>query len=207
LRQLGEIEEEIIAALELEDLERVKPKLAECLEGIQREASVRTPPPDAVGAPSAPVLDAVTGLQERRAAEAAIERAYRSPSPINVAVIVLDSLPTINMRFGRNTGDALLQAFAQNLRTILPSEEELFRWTGPAFVALLPQSKRAARGRDGLARLIDQKFEHTIQTPSRDIHLSPAKRCAVLPLSSSPAALFDEIDNFISPTVLRESLR
>jgi GGDEF domain-containing protein len=207
LRSFADIEEEIIAALELEDLECVKPQLAECLERIQRETAVRPPRPEPAESPAAPALDLVTGLQERHAAEAALERACYSQIPTCVVVIVLDSLPTINMRFGRNTGDALLQVFAEHLRNILPTDEELFRWTGPAFVALLRQPRRALRGREGFARLLEQKFEHTIQMPSRDIHLSPAKRYAILEIGSTPAALFEEIDKFISPALVSEGLR
>jgi GGDEF domain-containing protein len=238
LRWLDQLEQEIACALELEDLQCLKPKLAECLERICRETASRKTTPGTLSesrenqgvraqndtgvqmgqqpseARPAPVLDPVTGLPARQAAETAIERAYSSKIPVTPAVIVIDSLPAINMRFGRSTGDALLHVFANHLKQTLEPEDELYRWTGPAFVALLaergtrpPGKTRRRRGgfaREGFTRLLEQKFEHTIQTASRDIHLSPAKRWIMLAFESLPDTLFHQIDSFISPALLRE---
>ncbi len=237
LQRLDELEEEIACALELEEIQCLKPKLAECLDQICRETGsrkttsgagesredqgVRAPNHAALeidqkpaGARPAPALDPVTGLPERRAAEAAVERAYRLKIPITPAVIVIDSLPTINMRFGRGTGDTLLHIFADHVKQTLEPEDELYRWTGPAFVALLagrgarlPGKTGRHRGgfeHEGFTRLLEQKFEHTVQTASRDIHLSPAKRWIMLAFESMPDTLFHQIDSFISPALLRE---
>ncbi len=238
LRRLEQLEQEIACALELEDLQCLRPKLAECLEQICRETASRqttlgglSESPENQGvraqhgtdvqmgqkppeARPAPALDPVTGLPERRAAEAAIERAYSAKIPITPAVIVIDSLPAINMRFGRSTGDALLHVFADHLQQTLDPEDELYRWTGPAFVALLAERgsrlsgktrrRREGFAREGFTRLLEQKFEHTIQTASRDIHLSPAKRWIMLAFESMPDTLFHQIDSFISPALLRE---
>ncbi|MBV8731113.1 MAG: GGDEF domain-containing protein [Acidobacteriia bacterium] len=209
LQALEVLELEMANALELEDLERVKPKLAECLERIRQESAHRAPvwtevpnaaeaqpPGDSFETPNAAlpprILDSVTGLPERRAAEAAIEQAFRSQTPLNVAIMVIDSLRAINMRFGRTTGDALLEVFRDHVAKALSPEDELFRWTGPALVALVRNPTAA------FSKVMEQKFEHTVQTPSRAIHLSPAKRWRMVASTMVPEALIEKIDTFIN---------
>jgi GGDEF domain-containing protein len=227
LQRLEALEEDLTGAVELDDLRNVKPKLSACLEAIRRESSRPQTPANEPAEPFSPApershrafparhghppaeeiqvrgLDPVTGLPERHAAEAALELAIRSRLPITPAVIVIDSLPAINMRFGRQTGDALLQAFGDSVVQTLSPEDELFRWTGPAFVAVLRDPLKGQRGASEFARLMEQKFEHTVTTSSRDIHLSPAKRWTILPTNSRPAELFHEIDRFVSPAIGR----
>ena len=226
LERLEGLERELTGAVDLDDLRKVKPKLAACLEEVcresrQRESADETAKP-AIPAkdhvrnrllarfgkktaeePQVQTLDPVTGLPQRHAAENALEQALRSKRPISPAVIVIDSLPAINMRFGRETGDALLQAFGDFVAQTLSPEDELFRWTGPAFVALLRHPIKDERGASEFTRLMEQKFEHTIRTGSRNIHLSPAKRWTVLVVHSKAAEMFQEIDRFVSPAVGR----
>jgi GGDEF domain-containing protein len=215
LQRLEELERELSDAVELGALQNVRPKLALCLEEIRREIPQRQAangpvqpliPPAMPGHNHRPAeepiihnLDPVTGLPERHEAEAALERALKSRRPISPAVIVIDSLPAINTRFGRETGDVLLRAFGDHAVKALSPEDELFRWTGPAFVAVLRRPLRDLRGPSEFARLMEQKFEHTVSTASRDIHLSPAKRWTVLGTNFKPAELFREIDRFVSP--------
>lgn len=204
LQCLRDLEEDLIGAVELDDLRNAKPKLAACLEKLRPSSPSAAPlGPEPAGEAPSPTLDPVTGLPERHAAEAALERAVQSKLPISPAVIVLDSLPAINMRFGRETGDALLRAFADTVARTLSPEDELFRWTGPAFVAVLRRPLKDHLGASGFARLMEQKFEHTVSTSSRDIHLSPAKRWTVLATKSKSAGLFHEIDRFVSPALGR----
>jgi GGDEF domain-containing protein len=225
LQRLEAVENDLTGAVELDDLRNVRSKLAACLEEIrslQRQMPAQGPAEPLSSAPQyAPGsfsdrrghppaeepltygLDSVTGLPERHAAEAALELALRSRLAISPAVIVIDSLPAINMRFGRETGDALLRAFGALAVKALSPEDELFRWTGPAFVAVLRRPLKDQNGASGFARFMEQKFEHTVTTSSRDIHLSPAKRWTVLTTKSKPAELFHEIDRFVSPAIGR----
>jgi diguanylate cyclase (GGDEF)-like protein len=229
LSRLQEIEGQVASAAEIEDVRSIKTKLTDCLEDIRRERARqktdaserverlsegldRARGDDATGAPSKPdtqsppvaETDSVTGLPGRVAAEAAIDRACHLQQPVSAAVIVLDSLPAINARYGRNAGDAVLQSFADSLAQKLAPEDALFRWTGPALVGLLRRPEKTEGIRKEFGRLMEQKFEYTIQTPSRAILLPIARRWAVLPMGQTPAAIFNKIDNFVSPAIGRD---
>jgi GGDEF domain-containing protein len=158
-------------------------------------------PPGA--APATPELDQVTGLPGRQPAEDAIERACCREEPVFAGVIIIDSLPAINLKYGRGTGDEVLQGFGDYIAQRLAPDDELFRWSGPTLVALLRRSAKIEQVRSEFARLMEQKFEHTIQRSSRAIHFPVAKRWAVLqiPIGSAPGQLYRKIDAFISPAI------
>ena len=90
--------------------------------------------------------DDVTGLPPRTLAETAIAQASRSETPIYVAVMVIDRLSSFNATFGRETGDQVLCYFAGFVRRQLLPDDQAFRWSGPALVALLPRN-------DGIERV------------------------------------------------------
>jgi GGDEF domain-containing protein len=225
LRRLRDIESQVAAAAELDDVRQVKARLSDCLDEIRQERerqkqhtgqtvadlsgaleSIKADTP-AVGAESGPShanseVDSVTGLPGREAAQAAIERACSLPRPSHVVVIVLDNLSAINLRYGRGVGDEVLQVFGDYLAQLLPPADELFRWHGPALAALARGPEKAERVREQFVKILEKKFEHSIQTSSRNIILSVTHRWAVLPLAPTAEAVFQKIDLFISPAIV-----
>jgi len=79
--------------------------------------------------------DKVTLLPNRADAETAInERVCRGEEFVS-ALFVVDSMVSINNRFGRAAGDDILRKVAQYIAQTLGGAT-LYRWTGPAFLAL-----------------------------------------------------------------------
>jgi GGDEF domain-containing protein len=99
-------------------------------------------------------------------------------------------------------GDEVLQAFGDYLAQLLPPEDELFRWDGPALAALARGPEKPERVREQFVKILEKKFEHSIQTSSRNIILSVTHRWAVLPLAPTAEAVFQKIDLFISPAIV-----
>jgi GGDEF domain-containing protein len=227
--RLREIEEEVTSAVELEELQSVKPKLGQCLEEIRRQSAEKQARAEGTAAPLAPCLptsssvtsvsptaaaskaanvaepvkDPISGLFGRDVAEPTITRAYESREPVSAVVVVLDNLSTINMRFGRHAGDEVVRMLGGQVAQIAGSQAEVYRWTGPAVLAVLNRSANKAGIREEF-RQMGRKFEHTIQTASRAIHLVVAKRWTMLELRSTPDVLFEEIESFISPAIDRQ---
>jgi GGDEF domain-containing protein len=232
LLRLRKIEEDVSGAAQIEDVRAIKSKLWECLEDIRSEterqkahtshtveelsrslrrvqSSILSDQNDGDrGKPganaAARALDPVTGLPARYAAETAIERAYHGVSAVSVGIIVIESLPAINVKYGHSTGDQVLQAFGDYIAQKLAPEDELFRWTGPTLLALLHRSAKIERVRGEFARLMEQKFEHTTQTASHVVHFPVARRWEVLPLESTPEQMYRKIDLFVAPSLERE---
>jgi GGDEF domain-containing protein len=231
LRRLRSIEEDVSGAAQIEDVRLIKSKLDECLQEIRSETarqkahtsrmieeltgelrnaqtsmlSDRAGGDQRKPCASAPAqtLDLATGLPGRVAAENAIERACHELAPVFVGVIVLDSLPAIHIKYGHSAAQ-VLQAFVNDIAQKLSHADELFRWTDPTLLALLRSSAKIDRARAEFARLLEQKFEHTIQTASHVVHFPVAKRWSVLPLESSPAQTYRKIDSFIAPAPQRD---
>lgn len=113
--------------------------------------------------------DALTGLQNRRAAAdaltAELDRARRYERPLSVALFDLDHFKSVNDDFGHEVGDEVLRAFAQVLQTTARSSDVVARWGGEEFLAIVQEADLdaarsfAERVRAGLAE----------QNPLRDI--------------------------------------
>jgi diguanylate cyclase (GGDEF)-like protein len=89
-------------------------------------------------------IDALTGLQNRRALEealpAAVHHHRRHGRPMAVLVADLDDFKGVNDSFGHQAGDDLLRKVAQSLTAALRLSDPCFRWGGDEFVAVLPEA-------------------------------------------------------------------
>jgi GGDEF domain-containing protein len=178
-------------ASQANDVHLIKSKLADCLSSILEEVERRY-------GSSYPILDPVTGLPDRAAAEEAIVRAYDAEANACVGVLAIDRLATLNLKFGNQVGDEILRHYGDLLRQQLPADYQIFRWSGPALVVLLLRPTRIEQVRREFGRLVDNRYEHVVDTPSRMVNLPILPRWTVWPIMTSPPLLFHKIDSFAS---------
>ena len=142
--------------------------------------------------------DALTGVGNRRAFEACLERewerARRYAHPLSLVLIDLDHFKEVNDRFGHEVGDALLAFVGEVLEMEISGGERAFRYGGEEFVVLAPEQgperarnlaerlRRAVAGRSGAASAAGPR------TCSAGVAGIPA------PGLSSPGALFEAAD-------------
>jgi diguanylate cyclase (GGDEF)-like protein len=122
---------------------------------------VRRQRSDAKKASALARIDALTGLQNRRALEEALPSSVshhrRHNRPMSVLVADLDDFKGVNDNFGHQVGDDMLRKVAQSLTAALRLSDPCYRWGGDEFVALLPEcpfgeaSDIAARVRETVA--------------------------------------------------------
>jgi len=211
--RLAEIEQQMVSASGLDDVRMIKSRLAECLSAIRKESErqrrevgetidrlrqgleggERSP-----DSPEATERDGVTGLPQRAAAEAALCNAGQAQGRAFAGVLVLDRLQALNTRFGRSVGDEVLAAFAATVAKQLPPVDRLFRWGGPALVTLVSHAGNIEQARGDIARIVEAKVEHSIETQSRSILIPIAVRWTVFPMMAAPRLLFQRIDTFAS---------
>jgi diguanylate cyclase (GGDEF)-like protein len=211
--RLQQIEEQLTAATEIEDVRLLRAKLADCLTSIQEETAKRREQQeqalqalreqkkcaDEVGERySDSNRDVVTGLGDRASAETEINEAIREQRKFYAAVLVLDRLQSYNAAFGHAVGDNVLKHFAEFIGSRVRPGCQLYRWTGPAFLLLIERASRAETVREELSALMAQNCEHHVQTATRSIHLPVKCRWTLLPMMLAPRLLMQRVDNFIA---------
>ena len=105
-------------------------------------------------------VDPLTGLGNRRAfeeqMEAALSRTRRTGAPFTLAVLDLNGFKVINDRYGHDWGDVVLRQAGRAMSGCLRAHDSCFRWGGDEFVAILPDTSRAA------AELLRDRMEAAI---------------------------------------------
>jgi diguanylate cyclase (GGDEF)-like protein/PAS domain S-box-containing protein len=88
------------------------------------------------------IVDALTGLFNRRYLEEILERevrrALRSDQPLGVMMLDLDHFKQFNDTFGHEAGDAVLRETAAFLKGSVRAEDIVCRFGGEEFVVILP---------------------------------------------------------------------
>ncbi len=106
--------------------------------------------------------DPLTRLPARREAEKVIRELSETGQPFMVAMVVIERLDQINLRYGAECGDDVLRNFSRKLREQLPERFSLFRWGGPAFVGVrdtLPAGEVRALLQKVLSGIANEPFE------------------------------------------------
>lgn len=209
--RLREIAARVRSANAVEEVHKVRLRLSECLTELQldmrrqKEQDTRVPEPAAAEPGPAPAgSDTVTGLAARGQAEQALAQAWQTDPPSYVAVMAVDRLQIFNMRFGHSVGDEVLRYYGEFLRGQFRPGDRIFRWSGSVLLALLPRPNRLEIVREEVARLMDIRCEHTVQTASRAILLPIAARWSVFPSMAAPRLLIHKIDAFAEMNAARE---
>lgn len=146
----------------------------------------------------APEIDRVSGLEEREGAERAMAAAMERGGPSYAALFVVDRLHLINAQFGYSTGDRILREFCEHLRTSLLPQDQLFRWTGPAFLAVIERSEEPAEVEADIQRIAGGQLEAAVQIGNGCVRLPIVRTAVLLPLAGAGtlANLISRMDAF-----------
>jgi GGDEF domain-containing protein len=209
---LGDIEKHIAIASAIEDVRVMRSRLSDCLAEIRNEAgrqqaeaeetirelrrSLEEVQKRSTTADEGPGKDPVTGLPLRSAAEAALAEYAADGAQSFAAVMVMDHLQMLNTRFGREATDEMLAAFSRMVRQELDPADRLFRWGGPALLALLRRPTGLELVRSEIARILEKKLEHTIQTKTRSVLIPISVRWCLFPVTAVPRLIYKRIDTF-----------
>jgi GGDEF domain-containing protein len=111
-----------------------------------------------------PRLDPLTGLLNKEAAEDAILDLRSKPGQFYLAAFYVQRMPRLNARYGDKVANELLFLCAQRLvNNLLHANDQLFRWRGPAFVAILERED----GFQDVQREVRQRIESRFQCELR----------------------------------------
>jgi GGDEF domain-containing protein len=214
---LQAIEKEIMRAVVIEDVQTLKVRLAECLKNLREEvvrqkaqahAQARQiqqhvehahdciqDPPDVDGE-----IDSATGLRTRSAAKTAFHAALQTPRRKYVVVAVVNRIQSVNRRFGYAVGDRLLKTVSDLFGGTLAKTDRLFRWRGPALVALLERDEPIDAVQAEIRRISSKRIEGALEV-GEGVLLPVSASWLVLALNSSAADMAKAIEKFIASQV------
>jgi GGDEF domain-containing protein len=189
IARLLEIEDELQGTTQLEDLQTARIRMSECLHGLHAEigrqklestqqltrlkvAIARSKDAAAFGTSLESRADPITGLPERPAAEAALADAVKTGNPVYAVLFVVERLDLINSRFGREVGDQVLSFLREHIAQSLSKPVRLFRWTGPALIAIVERDVAAPALSNELSRILPRKLSKTVMVANRSVLLA-----------------------------------
>ena len=141
-------------------------KLEACLAEVRAEVAAARVPENA-----GPVQerDSVTGLPDPACAARALNFVWNRRKDYYVAILALERIETINLRFGFHAGDRMLQQFSQHVAQHLTPEDQLFRWRGPCLAMLLHRREPEPVVTGELNRLTGTRLETGLVFREREV--------------------------------------
>lgn len=92
-------------------------------------------------------VDSLTGLQNRRRIEEGLELRISQRQPFAVLIFDLNAFKQVNDTYGHTAGDDVLRQFAGELQAAFRPGDDVGRWGGDEFIAVLDCSLEEARRR------------------------------------------------------------
>jgi len=109
-------------------------------------------------------IDAQTGLMNKNRFIEVMNEC--SGTKIGIIMLDINSLKSINDRFGHDAGDILIYNFSNILRSSVPPANTICRWGGDEFTIVLPDSEKSAI--EGILQKISSAVEAHNRTSTED---------------------------------------
>jgi GGDEF domain-containing protein len=115
-----------------------------------------------------------------------------------ICIFLVDRLAALNSRFGRKVGDEILLLVAEHLGRKLPDTSPPFRWSGPAFVAVVGGASQ--RTEFQIKKIATTKLEKSFEANGRSVLLPISFSVRLQPLTTRDCTetIFDTIDRLIA---------
>jgi GGDEF domain-containing protein len=151
------------------------------------------------GADTSGPVDLSTGLPMRSEAEIALRRVIDSDSKSYAAVFYLHRMALTNARFGEAIGNQVILFCSQHIATtVTRGNDQLFRWSGRAFVAILERQESTMNVSSEVQRIVSAPLSRFFETASRSVYLPIKMTAAAVPLfDTNYAEALASIEQFI----------
>jgi GGDEF domain-containing protein len=210
---LSAIDKELESGTGFKDLQSLRVHLGTCLPGIREELkreqlaaralierlqieveSTRKP-----GETSARRrVDATTGLPGHDECLAGILEAIGKGTRHYAVVMVVNRVEPISARFGKEAGEWMLSRFREYIEKEFEESDPLFRWTGPAIVAILERREAFEQVRTFVKRMLETPINQTLDVNGRSVFIPISCAWSVFMLSAVPEATEKQIQKFIA---------
>jgi GGDEF domain-containing protein len=214
LGKLKGIQSEITGADQIEDLKRLKTHLSACLETIGQEVeSHRYNSSSSLTALTAGLqefesrvarvqtqvaTDPVTGLPMRGEAETVLAKNAELSTKSVAVIFAIKRLKQVNIRFGYASGDGMLERLATYLGSAATPADGLYRWNGPALLAIFSRDFPFDRIRDDVRKLVTAIPEYEVRIGTRVAEVVMAVGWAIFPVTRPADKIVRQIDAFVA---------
>ena len=214
---LQQIEKSLEQTRMVEDIHLVKAQLGECLKSVRGEAVRQKAEGKAAldriqqeldqsqermgGMAVVSVLDPATGLPSKVEAEKALQAAAVSPGAKFLFLAVINRLQVVNARFGNAIGDQVLGVAAEHFRAALLADDKLYRWQGPALLAVLNRTEDIGTVREEVRRFAEKKLEKSFSIGTRSVLLPISASWTIFPLVPPLDALLRKVEIFTAAQI------
>jgi GGDEF domain-containing protein len=212
IQRLQSIRSQVETARQLDDIRLLRARLGDTLKAISDEARMQRELSTemlrhaqeaasvALGHRADPDTDRVSGLPSPEKAEAEIAAKAGPGSPYFAVVFVVERVNTLNLNYGYSAGDQLLHAFGQHLKDNLARNNNIFRWRGPAIMAMLQRSCAIDKVKEEVTHFAARRPEHVMQIGGRTVKLPMTCSWSIVELAKCELAgkACQEIDHFVA---------
>ena len=214
VQALTRIGEELDCGAGFKDLQSLKLRLSQCLSGLGTEIEREKTASNAVieklqieiervhasgGESLHRIVDLPTGLLCQEDCIAAIEKAIDKGTRHYAVTMVVNRVQPVNARFGRDAGDWMLSRFKNHVETLLLTPgDRLFRWTGPAMVAILERPQPVDHVRALVRRALETLIDETYEVAGRSILIPISAAWSVFMITPARDASEKQIQAFIA---------
>jgi GGDEF domain-containing protein len=210
------VERELEQASQIDDIRLLRARIISCLDTVREETvrlqsesaarsqEVRQQIDRAVKIADPPlrfgVMDGVTGLPGRQTAERGISDAIKLGLDHAVSVFVVGRLSQINAKYGRAVGDEVMLRVANHFAQHLSSATFLYRWSGPALVALMQVHTNPDEIKRSWAKAAAGRQEMNLEAKQRSIFVLVETSMSFQVVNSKTAVdeLFRSLDQFVA---------
>jgi GGDEF domain-containing protein len=219
VQSLGKIVRDLERGAGFKDLQALKMHLGSCLSGLREEIQRERDMSKAMierlqieieslygpgGNPLARRVDRATGLPNHEECLMAFQQAIDRGTRHYAVVMVVNRVQPINARFGKEAGDWMLAQFREYIETQLIPADQLFRWTGPAMVALLERAQALDQVRGLVKRMLESPVNRTYDVNGRTIFIPITAAWSAVMLDSTVEAAEKQIQKFIASQGCRD---
>jgi GGDEF domain-containing protein len=200
-QELGRVERRLTQAAQIEDIREIKNQLVQAIEQLRAERrrqqsrvnetveQIRSGiSPQMLSRYRCRAIDPVQ-LPSRGEAESVVDKLFSEPRQNRyAAVLVVNRIAIINARYGHAVGDQAIQAFVRYLLDHLQPDDMLFRWSGPAFLAILEREAGLADVAKEAARVGGAQLEREFELQDRSVLIPISSVFQSFPLSEEKSA-------------------
>jgi GGDEF domain-containing protein len=179
-QNLVNIEKELAKATKLQDLRLLRARMHDCVKTLCEGAALREERGRDLKAPGNSLAnelgpyDQLTGLPTWRHAEARIQEMIDEDRAGYALGLFVKNLDSVNRRAGYSVGDQILTLIGQSVGRCLSGTDQLFRWRGPCFIAVLERTKKHAEVAAEAAKIGAITLEKEVETQGRSMFFKTA---------------------------------